>query len=153
VNAAPAGGPAALTIAGADVTIRGLAVAQFGFVTTTNLMLVAQVHPQGLTTQLSLLDSKGQILVQSDGVSPSDPDDLAAEQLVSGSYFLKVASTGGSGSYTLTTTVAQTTAPFQPLPVGNGPDAIVAGDFTGNGRTDLAVVNGSDNTVSVLLSN
>jgi hypothetical protein len=153
VSAAPAGGPAALTIAGSDVTVRGLAVDQFAFVTTTNLVLVAQVHPQGLTTELSLLDSQGQVLVQSDGVSSSDPDDLAAEQLVSGSYFLKVASTGGAGTYTLTTTVAQTTAAFQPVPVGNGPDAIVAGDFTGDGRTDLAVANKSDNTVSVLLSN
>ena len=47
---------------------------------------------------------------------------------------------------------------FQPEPgtgnaVGNSPDAIVAGDFTGNGRTDLAVANEGDNTISVLLSN
>jgi FG-GAP-like repeat len=153
VDAAPGGGPAALTIAGAGVTVAGLAVDQFAFVTTTNLVLVAQVHPQALTTQLSLLDSQGHVLVQSDGLSPSDPDDLAAEQLGSGSYFLKVASTGGAGSYTLTTTVAPTTAAFQPPAVGQGPDAIVAGAFTGNGRTDLAVANISDNTVSVLLSN
>ena len=37
VDAGPAGGPAALTIAGSDVTVRGLAVDQFGFVTTTDL--------------------------------------------------------------------------------------------------------------------
>ena len=37
--------------------------------------------------------------------------------------------------------------------VGSGPDAIVAGDFTGDGRLDLAVVNSGDNTVSVLLGN
>ena len=153
VSAAPAGGPAALTIAGSDVTVRGLAVDQFAFVATSDLVLVAQVDPQGLTTQLSLLDSQGQVLVQSDGLSSSDPDDLIAQQLVSGSYFLKVDSTGGAGTYTLTTTVAPTTAAFQPLPVGNQPEAIVAGDFTGNGRTDLAVVNGGDNTVSVLLGN
>ena len=153
VSAAPAGGPAALTIAGSDVTVRGLAVDQFAFVATTDLVLVAKVDPQGLTTQLSLLDSQGQVLVQSDGVSSSDPDDLIAQQLVSGSYFLKVDSTGGAGTYTLTTTVAPTTAAFQPLPVGNQPDAIVAGDFTGNGRTDLAVANAVDNTVSVLLGN
>ncbi len=45
----------------------------------------------GLTTQLSLLDSQGQVLVQSDGVSSSDPEDLIAQQLGSGSYILKVA--------------------------------------------------------------
>ncbi len=33
------------------------------------------------------------------------------------------------------------------------PARIVAGDFTGDGRTDLAVANGIDNTVSVLLGN
>ena len=45
---------------------------------------------------------------------------------------------------------------FQPqvtYAVGNGPDAIVAGDFTGDGRTDLAVANAGDNDVSVLLGN
>ena len=36
---------------------------------------------------------------------------------------------------------------------GVGPDAIVAGDFNGDGRTDLAVANTDDNTVSVLLGN
>ena len=64
---------------------------------------------------------------------------LIAQQLVSGSYILKVDSTGGAGTYTLTTTVAPTTAVFQPLPVGNQPVAIVAGDFTGNDQVDLAV--------------
>ncbi len=45
---------------------------------------------------------------------------------------------------------------FQPqatYAVGSGPDSIVAGDFNGDGRTDLAVVNNDDNTVSVLLGN
>ena len=47
---------------------------------------------------------------------------------------------------------------FQPLAqagnaTGLSPISVVAGDFTGNGRTDLAVANGGDNTVSVLLGN
>ena len=45
---------------------------------------------------------------------------------------------------------------FQPqvtYAVGTSPDAIVTGDFTGDGRTDLAVANQLDNTVSVLLGN
>jgi FG-GAP-like repeat len=37
--------------------------------------------------------------------------------------------------------------------VGSYPDAIVAGDFTGDGRTDLAVANEFGDTVSVLLGN
>ena len=36
--------------------------------------------------------------------------------------------------------------------MGDGPDAIVAGDFTGDGGTDLAVANQDDNTMSVLLN-
>ena len=45
---------------------------------------------------------------------------------------------------------------FQPqvtYAVGQCPDAIVAGDFTGDGRLDLAVANALDDTVSVLLGN
>jgi hypothetical protein len=37
--------------------------------------------------------------------------------------------------------------------VGNAPSALVAGDFNGDGRTDLAVANADSNTVSVLLGN
>ena len=37
--------------------------------------------------------------------------------------------------------------------VGGPPDAIVAGDFNGDGRTDLAVANIDDSDVSVLLGN
>ena len=37
--------------------------------------------------------------------------------------------------------------------VGNEPRAIVAGDFNGDGRTDLAVANYGSNDVSILLGN
>src|SRR5262249_5856339 len=37
--------------------------------------------------------------------------------------------------------------------VGNGPAAIVAGDFNGDGRVDLAVANSLDSALSVLLGN
>src|SRR5262249_5207216 len=45
---------------------------------------------------------------------------------------------------------------FQPVAnyaVGTFLADVAPGDFTGNGRTDLAVTNQSDNTVSVLLGN
>jgi hypothetical protein len=35
--------------------------------------------------------------------------------------------------------------------VGNSPSAVIAADFNGDGRLDLAVTNESDNTVSILL--
>src|SRR5260370_448434 len=72
---------------------------------------------------------------------------------MSGSYFLKVERTGGAGAFTLTTTVAPATAAFKPLPVGSRPNSIVAGDFNGDGRLDLAVADGFSNEVSVLLGN
>ena len=47
---------------------------------------------------------------------------------------------------------------FQPLSratnaVGSSPSAIMAGDFTGDGKLDLAVVNNVSNDISVLLGN
>ncbi len=160
LSGGPAGGPAELTIAGSDaISIRGLVIDQFAFDPTADEVLVAQVHPQGMTTELSLLDSQGQVLVNSAGLSPSDPDDVVAQQLVSGSYFLKVESTGGAGTYTLTTTVAPTTAAFQPAaPLLVQSTAIVAGDFNGDGHLDLAVTDGASTNfmtgdVSILMGN
>ena len=47
---------------------------------------------------------------------------------------------------------------FQPpttigLPAGSEPDAIVAGDFLGNGHTDLAVADAGTNSVGIILNN
>jgi hypothetical protein len=44
-----------------------------------------------------------------------------------------------------------TEASGSPYAVGKGPDAIVAVDFNGDGKLDLAVANGLDGTVSILL--
>jgi len=46
-----------------------------------------------------------------------------------------------------------TPAPGSPLSVGAGPEALTAGDLNGDGRADLAVVNQTDNTISILLNN
>jgi hypothetical protein len=40
-----------------------------------------------------------------------------------------------------------------PIPVGNFPEAVKVGDFNNDGLLDLAVANGEDNTVSILLGN
>src|SRR5205823_5545241 len=42
-------------------------------------------------------------------------------------------------------------SPAASYPVGLNPDAVVTGDFNGDGRLDLAVANHSSNTVSILL--
>ena len=153
--------------------------------------LLAIVHAQGFTARLMMLDSQGRVIVQSDGLSASDPDSVIDQYLSAGNYSLVVESTGGAGTYALTTSLAVTSSPFQPIPVsgantsqthrggrlqrrrprrprrpqladdtvsvllGNGDGtfqppvsyavglgtcAIVTGDFTGDGRADLAVV-------------
>ncbi len=48
---------------------------------------------------------------------------------------------------------AFTQAVASPITVGNGPWDAAVGDFNGDGKVDLAVVNENDNTVSVLIGN
>jgi hypothetical protein len=58
-------------------------------------------------------------------------------------------------SVLLNTTAAATTlsfAPQQTFPAGSSPGSVEVGDFNGDGKPDLAVLNGSDNRVSVLLN-
>src|SRR4051794_24876832 len=57
--------------------------------------------------------------------------------------------------YRLTTTLTPATTPIQPTPLklrGSSPEAIEAGDFNGDGLTDLATVNAGSNNVTVLLA-
>jgi hypothetical protein len=44
-------------------------------------------------------------------------------------------------------------APGSPISVGSDPSALVAGDFNGDGKLDLAVANNPDSTVTLLLGN
>src|SRR5262249_40205509 len=76
-------------------------------------LLFARVHPDGLTTELALLDSAGRVLVQSDAVSARNPDDQIELHLEAGIYFLEVTSEGGAGDYSLFTSLTPTFAPFQ----------------------------------------
>jgi hypothetical protein len=47
---------------------------------------------------------------------------------------------------------AESYAPVAQLPVGGSPGAVVIADFDGDGHADLAVANGDDATVSILLN-
>src|SRR5271157_3092581 len=130
-------------------------VAFFQIDPTTDGRLVARVHAEGATARLSLLDVQGQVLTQSDGQSPDNRDGQIDLHVSAGTDYLEVENLGGTGTYTLTTTLTPASTPFQPitLPTGIEPGAIVAGDFTGDGHTDLAIANLGSNDVSVLLGN
>ncbi len=143
-------GSGVLTLTDGAVTVRGLVIDSLAIVTTTDEQLVAQVNGEGITTRLSLLDSQGQMLVQSDGLSPSDPDDLIDQDLAPGTYFLEVADSGWHGSdYALDGRGhASIPVPFQPITAGNAPargviaGPVVTGDFNGDGIPDFASADG-----------
>jgi hypothetical protein len=103
--------------------------------------LVARVHAQGESTRLSLLGTDGGLLIQSDGQSAANPDDLIDQHLDGGStYYLKLEGLDNPpGSYQLEADFAAAAPPFAPISVGKAPIAMVTGDFLGDGRTDLAV--------------
>jgi FG-GAP-like repeat/FG-GAP repeat len=166
---------------GSDVTVKGLAVggSSFSSVSSSTMLaaesvplsqaqggtvtyqivvaagedLVATAQAVGATTSLSLLDAQGQVVMQSDGLSAADPIDAIDAYIAAGAYALQVHDTGGNGSFTLTAMMMPSAPPFQPIPVGDSPDAIEAGDFNGDGKLDLAVSNNSSDTVSILLGN
>ena len=70
-----------------------------------------------------------------------------------GTYWLQVRDDGGAGTFTLTAMMTPSATAFQAVPVGKDPDAVVEGDFTGDGKLDLAVANATSNTVSILIGN
>ncbi|MFI5454651.1 MAG: FG-GAP-like repeat-containing protein [Isosphaerales bacterium] len=177
LDTAPSGSSDGLTIAGSNLSVRGLASIDFAFGsanasdvltvlsaprqpgqvgkagqvdsyridTSTDTLLVARVHADGLSTRLSLRDSHGALLVLSDGISPSNLDDQVDEHLPAGTYYLEVDSTGQTGDYTLTATLTSASPPFQTVPVSGsffGPEGMVVGDFNGDGIPDIATPGG-----------
>jgi hypothetical protein len=105
-------------------------------------------------TRTSLLGSDGELLVQSDGASATDPDDLIVQHLLAGTYFLQVEGLGsGAGAYTLTTEFVAAVPPFQSLPVGSSGEFtdLVTADFNGDGFSDLVRCSPQANYVSVYL--
>src|SRR5208283_4620151 len=130
-------------------------VAFFQIDPTTDGRLVARVHTEGATARLSLLDVQGQVLMQSDSQSPDNRDDQIDLHVPAGTDYLEVENFGGTGVYTLTTSLMPSTTPFQPITLSTEtePGALVVGDFKGDGRTDLAVANLGSIEVSVLLGN
>ncbi len=115
----------------------------------------AQVHAPGLGTRLSLFDANQNLLIQSDGQSPADPDNLIVQHLDSSpygfaTYYLEVEGRGtGSGNYALTNEFVPSGLPPDELPSSLNDHRVVTGDFNGDGIPDLVFA--SDAGYSVLL--
>jgi hypothetical protein len=122
--------------------------------TTSGKELQALVHgSSGLTTRLLVKDIAGNVLVQSDGVSPGNRDDAITTYVPAGAYSFEVMGLGGAGTFTLTITSRPASPPFQPLPVGGFPNSVVADDFNEDGHIDLAVTSASGGNIAVMLGN
>jgi hypothetical protein len=140
-----------LAVSGGNVTIRGLALGGVAIAATAGEDLIAVVAAPGATSQLSLLDAQGHVVVQSDSTSSDNPDDVIDEHIASGDYSLALDSRGGPGEATWTTMLMPAGGPFQPIPSGLI-NAMVAGDFNGDGHLDFAVAD-NEGEVSILLGN
>jgi hypothetical protein len=118
--------------------------------------LVAQLTPTDGNTRLSLLSPDGQVLMQSDGISPTNGDSLIDLHLAGSAagttYYLQVQGLAtGAGMYSLVAGYVTTIPPDERLPVGAFPWAIKAADLNGDGKMDLAVASYYSGTVSVYL--
>jgi hypothetical protein len=124
----------------------------FAFRPTREGRFTARVRADGGDTRLSLLDRQGRLLVQSDGISPDNREDRIEQHLPAGTYYLKVEGLGGASDYALETELVEASFPIVETPpeVGDGPADLVAGDFDGDGRLDLATANRDSDDVSVL---
>ncbi|MFI5454073.1 MAG: FG-GAP-like repeat-containing protein [Isosphaerales bacterium] len=156
--------------------------------------LLAQVPAGALATSLLLLDSRGNVLDESDGQGTGTLGDQIDQHLPAGTYFLMVEISGGAGDSVLKAAFTPTSTAFQStklpmvigdfngdgipdiamfdgvhlgvgdgtfrsplaglgLPAGDTYGPMVAGDFNGDGKLDLAIADISNNTVLLLLGN
>ncbi len=172
--------PDELTLSGHDFTVRGVAISGISLESSTlqavltlqpgilqpgqtgeidsyridlsaEGLLIARVIPDGLVTNLSLLNAQGHVLARSDGLSLGNADDLLDQHMAAGTYFLQVDSAGGTGTYVLTMSQVDSTLPFAPL--NSGAYDMVSGDFNRDGKADLIWMYGSEATMSVVLGN
>jgi hypothetical protein len=120
---------------------------------TAEVKLKAQVQSGGGALRLALLNAQDQVLFESDGPSAAAPGPLIDVDVPAGPLYLEVENQGAATTYTLSTAVVPSAAPFQSIPISgvDQPVAIASGDFNGDGRTDLAVTNAASNVVSVFL--
>jgi hypothetical protein len=149
--------PLALTIGRPQAGVISQTPSYYAFSVTDAGRLTAEVAATGGATRLTLLSSGGQILMQSDGQSAGNPNDLMDLHLTGSpsgtNYYLEVQELGtGTGSFVLMTDYQTTSAPGRPLPTGGRPFSIATGDFAHNGNVDFAVTSLDSGGVTVYLT-
>ena len=112
----------------------------------TDSLLIARAAAVGTPTRLSLLDSQGTLLVQSDGQSATNPDDLIEQHVAPGTSYLELQSLGGAGSYTLTASLTASPPPNElpssELPAAPPSPLVVFGNFDSTGPIGFAAPDG-----------
>lgn len=120
-----------------------------GPIGTINVFQIALTQPGTLSaevaaggpTSLTLFDSRGIPIVQSDGRSSANPAPFLAHGLTAGTYYLKVNLREGASTYALTTLLSYSDSTLLTTSIGASTAVLVTGDFNGDGLPDLITGN------------
>src|SRR5271157_5948739 len=105
--------------------------------------LMVMLQASEFAARVSIVDSQGHPLVQSDGPAPGAGNDLIDLHVAAGDDFVEVQSLGGGGSYQITALLTPSQPAFQTVSsVFPGDAPIAVGDFNGDGIPDLVAPDG-----------